>query len=206
MDILHIVMVSGDLPDQDPDASEDSFGQLVNNYQEKVINTCYGFVHNLQDAEDVAQEVFIEVYRALDSFKGQSALYTWVYRIAVNKSLDFVRKRGRKKRFGHLKRFLGFEDEHDDRPFDQADTATPLDTLQQQERAAILHQAIAALPEKQQVALTLHKFEGLAHTEVARIMETTVSSVESLLHRAKKNLHKRLSNYYDEKIPNGPQG
>jgi RNA polymerase sigma-70 factor (ECF subfamily) len=191
--------------DRYPDKQEDVFGRIVHDYQEKIINTCYRFVHQQQDAEDVAQEVFIEVYRSLDAFQGKAALSTWIYRIAVTKSLDYLRKKGRKKRFGHLRRFLGFEDDRGEQTFEPQDPSTSVDRLEQQERAAILQQAVAALPENQRVAITLNKYEALSYAEVARVMDTTVSSVESLIHRAKKNLHKRLARYYDEKLSKNPQ-
>lgn len=178
----------------------DAYEELIETFQDKVINTCYRFVHNAQDAEDVAQEVFIEVIQSIASFRSEAKLSTWVYRVAVTRSLDFVRKKTRKKRLGHLKRMMGFQDEEGEHPYEPEDSAQPTDSLEQQERAAILRDAVATLPENQRVAITLNQYEGLNYTDVAGIMGTTVSAVESLLHRAKKNLRKRLTRYYDEII------
>jgi RNA polymerase sigma-70 factor (ECF subfamily) len=177
-----------------------AFEELVLQYQDKVIDTCYRFVHNQQDAEDVAQDVFIEIYQSIGDFHGQSSLSTWVYRIAVTKSLDFVRRKNRKKRLGHLQRFFGFKDKEACQTLELKDSADPHKDLEQKERAAALCDAVASLPQNQRVAITLNKYEGFSSGEIADIMGTTVASVESLIHRAKKNLRKKLYRYYDRKI------
>ncbi|MCP4180314.1 MAG: RNA polymerase sigma factor [bacterium] len=84
----------------------ENFRQLMESYKDKVVNTCYGFLHNREDAEDVAQEVFIEVYLSYHKFRGKSSISTWIYRIAINKSLDVCRKRSAKKRIAFLKNLL----------------------------------------------------------------------------------------------------
>ena len=164
------------------------------------MNTCYRFVNNVQDAEDIAQNVFLAVYQSIHEFRGQSSLSTWTYRIAVSKSLDYVRRMNRKKRLGHLRRLFLSQDQEGQAAFEPEDPHTPSDKLEQDERCALLHQAVAALPDNQQVAITLSKYEEMSHTEVAEIMKTTVSAVESLIHRAKKNLQKRLYRYYDDNL------
>jgi len=174
---------------------ENAFKELVDHFQHKVINTCYGFVKNSEDAEDVAQEVFIEIYRSISKFKQESSLSTWVYRISVNKSLDFIRKGNRKKR-------SGFEYSINDNELSQsnepADPSEPQDEIFRKERQEILRSMIANLPKYQKIALVLHKIEGLSHARVAEVMNTSHSSVESLIHRAKKNLKKQLQKYYKE--------
>lgn len=178
----------------------EAFDTLLATYQDKVVNTCYRFVHHASDAEDVAQDVFIEVIQSIGRFRGDAKLSTWLYRVAVTKSLDFMRKKSRKKRLGHLKQMLGFPEEEGTPAFEPEDRSEPAQTLEQQERVALLAQAVAALPESQRIAITLNQYEGLSYTEVAEIMKNTVSAVESLLFRAKKNLRKRLRCYYDENI------
>lgn len=174
----------------------DAFEQLVEEHQDKLINTCYRFVHSKQDAEDVAQEVFLEVYQSIRGFRGQNKLSSWIYRIAVTKSLDFVRRGNRKKRAGQFKRVLGWANDEGQADIEPEESRTALDELTEKERAEILQKAVDALPENQRTAINLHNYQGFRYTEVAQIMETSVSSVESLLHRARKNLEKRLSHYF----------
>jgi RNA polymerase sigma-70 factor (ECF subfamily) len=178
----------------DPDA----FKQLVERYQHKVVNTCYGFVHNKEDAEDIAQEVFLEVYQAIANFRAEAQLSTWIYRIAVTKSLDFLRKQKRQKRIGYIRNILRLNDQIEQIPASQS--ANPQATLANQERARILQHAVDALSENQKIAIILNKYEGFSYQESADIMGTSVSAVESLIHRAKKNLQKKLYQYYKQHL------
>jgi len=178
--------------------STTAFQTLVDQYQNKVINTCFKFVQNKEDAEDVAQEVFIEVYNSIVSFREQSQLSTWIYRIAITKSLDFIRKKKRKKRFGQIQRIFGFEKESEE--ILPPVTNNPHTDLEQQERLEILQSAVDSLAENQKIAITLNKYEGFSYSETAEIMNTSVSAVESLIHRAKKNLNNRLYNYYEKHL------
>ncbi|MCF7973579.1 MAG: sigma-70 family RNA polymerase sigma factor [Phycisphaerae bacterium] len=182
----------------DPEA----FDALITEYQDKVVSTCVRFVHNLQDAEDVAQDVFVEVYQSVSGFRGQSRLSTWIYRIAVTKSLDFVRKMTRKKRLGKVKRLFGLGSDETEVSMDPPDPSpSPQTNLESQERTEILNQAIAALPENQRTVIILTNYEQLSHAEVSQIMGNTVSGVESLVHRAKNNLRKYLQSYYEKNLP-----
>ena len=174
----------------------ESFRKLVLNYQDMIVNTCYGFVKNHTDAEDVAQEVFIEVYRSINKFREDAKLSTWLYRIAVNKSIDFLRKKKRKSWLGSIQSVFGSEEkamvvEDKYRP-------NPQQTLEQNERKVVLQNAIEKLAENQKTAFILHKYEGLSYKEIAKVMDVSLSSVESLMHRAKKNLKKLLYSYYQE--------
>ena len=180
----------------------DAFEQLVEEHQDKLINTCFRFVHSRQDAEDVAQEVFLAVHQSIDSFRGQSKLSSWIFRIAVTKSLDFVRRANRKKRSGRLKRVLGWVNDGEQAAIEPEESRSALDELADKERAEILRGAVDALPENQRIAVNLHNYQGFRYTEVAQIMETSVSSVESLLHRARKNLEKRLAHYFSKNFDN----
>ncbi len=166
-----------------------AFKYLVDNYQDRVYNTAIGIVQNAQDAEDVAQEVFIQVYRSIHNFKGESKLSTWLYRIATTRSLDLLRSRKSKKRFGLLQRLFGEENEP---LYELPDFNHPGIALDRKENAARLFRAIAQLPENQKIAFTLHKMEDLSYQEVSEVMKTSVPAVESLMHRAKQNLRKML--------------
>lgn len=176
---------------------EQAFRQLVENYQKQVVNTCYGLVHSTEDAEDIAQDVFIEVFRSIHNFRADAKLSTWIYRISVNRSLNFIRDNKRRKWS-----FL-FDDAAPAKK-QQMNNATqlqetPAAELEASERANILNQAIEALPKNQKTAFTLNKYEDLSYKEIAEIMELSVSSVESLIHRAKLNLQKKLYHCYKKK-------
>ena len=176
----------------------EAFRKLVLAHQDMVVNTCFGMVQNLADAEDVAQEVFIEVYRSIHKFREDSKLSTWLYRIAVNKSIDFLRKKKRKSWIGSIQGMFGSEEkvlEIEDRR-----QKTPQEYLENEERKEVLQQAIDTLPQNQKTAFTLNKYENLSYKEIAAVMEVSLSSVESLMHRAKKNLKKRLQDYYTREM------
>lgn len=174
---------------------EDAFRTMVESFQDRVFNTCLGFLETRQEAEDVAQEVFIEVYRSLGHFREEAKLSTWVYRIAVTKSLQEIRKKRSKKRFAI---FASDEQAEDSLKSvrDSDEGNHPLAQLENKERAEALYAALSKLPESQRVAFTLHKIEGLSYQEISNVMDTSVSSVESLIHRAKTNLRKRLYDFY----------
>ena len=171
------------------EGDETAFKYLVDNYQERVYNTAIGIVQNAEDAEDVAQEVFIQVYRSIHNFKGESKLSTWLYRIATTRALDLLRSRKSKKRFGLLQRLFG---EGNEPVFEIPDFNHPGVALEKKENAAKLFKAISQLPENQKVAFTLHKLEDLSYQEISEIMKTSLPAVESLMHRAKQNLKKIL--------------
>jgi RNA polymerase sigma factor (sigma-70 family) len=161
-----------------------------------VYNTVLGVVQQPEEAEDVTQEVFIQVFESIGQFKGDSKLSTWLYRIAVTKSLDHLRKKKRKKRFAFLQSLFGVNEEE---VRQDPDFHHPGVALENKEKAAVLFKAIDKLPENQKAAFTLHKLEGLSYQEVAEVLETSVSSVESLMHRAKGNLRKLLEDYYQKR-------
>lgn len=177
------------------DGSEDAFRILVEQYQNRVFNTCLGFVQNTEDAEEVAQDVFIEVYRSVGSFRGDSKLSTWIYRIATTKSLELIRKQKRKKRFAFLQS-LGGSDSYETNQI--ASFEHPGVILENKENAKVLFNAIQQLPENQRIAFTLHKIEGLPYQEISEIMQASLSSVESMMFRARKNLQKSLKNFYEK--------
>ena len=168
---------------------EAAFKHIVDTYQNMVYNTCLGIVKSEEDAEDLAQEVFVQVYQSIGSFKGESKFSTWLYRIATTKSLDHERKKKRKRRFGFVKSIFGEDAQVEVNP---PDFNHPGVVLDKKESAAILFQAVDKLPENQRIAFILSKIEGLSYQEISEIMQTTVSAIESLLHRAKNNLKKIL--------------
>ncbi|HVP06207.1 MAG TPA: sigma-70 family RNA polymerase sigma factor [Candidatus Acidoferrum sp.] len=175
---------------------EDAFRQVVAQHQQRVINICYRFVLDRAEAEDLAQETFIEIHRSIESFRGQSSLTTWIYRIAVTKSLDFIRKQGRAKRGGGLSAILRLDHMKVDLPAPAS--VGPDRMLAEQERKGVLGQALNTLPEKQRIAFVLSKYDGISYQEIAEVLKTSLSSVESLIHRARNNLQKQLRSYYEK--------
>jgi RNA polymerase sigma-70 factor, ECF subfamily len=180
---------------------DDAFDALVREHQRKVIAICLRFLRNPDDAEDTAQDVFVEVYRALSGFRQEAELSTWIYRIAVTKSLDSLRRRKRKKRGdGLMERSEGGE-AVESLPADRA--GDPERLLEAGERARMLEQALVALPEKQRIAVTLAKYDGLEHKDIAGILETTIDAVESLIGRAYGNLRRQLRREVVRRMPHG---
>ena len=175
-----------------------AFKVLVELYQDTVLNTCYRFTFNREDAEDLAQETFIEIYRSIAAFRGEAKLSTWIYRIAVSKSIDFIRKKKRKKRLTKLKSLAGLEEEGKD--LAAPPEGDPAKSLEREERMRILREVIQHLPEKQRIAFTLSKTKGFGNKEISGIMNTTLSSVEALIHRAKTNLKIKLYHYFERDL------
>lgn len=174
-----------------------AFKLLVERYQKLVLNVCYHFIGNRQDAEDVSQDVFLQVYKTIGAFRGESKLSTWIYRIAVNRSLNFIRDHNRPK---WLRGFSLLYDDSSEEPIDlpAPESDRPDITLEEKEKRAALRAAIDSLPSKQKTAFILHKLEGLSHEEISGIMRRSGSSVESLIHRAKLNLQKQLIGFIKE--------
>jgi len=177
------------------EGTNEAYGRLLDEYRQKVFGTCISFVPNKEDAEDIAQDVFVEVFNSISKFKGNSKLSTWIYRISVNKSLEFIRKKNTKKRFGFMQSLLG-----NDIPIDRSSYFTefkhPGIQLENKEKNEILFAAINRLPEAQRIVYTLNKIDDLSYQEVSEVTKKSISSIESLLFRAKKNLQKLLFDYY----------
>jgi len=172
-----------------------AFSQLLDDYQQKVFGTCISFVPNKEDAEDIAQEVFLEVFKSIAKFKGDSKLSTWIYRIATNKCLEFIRKKNTKKRFAFMQTILGNEI-----PVDKSSYFTEFNhpgiVLENKEKSATIFKAINTLPESQRVVFTLAKIDGKSYQEISEITGRSLSSVESIMFRAKKMLKEKLTVFY----------
>jgi len=175
---------------------QSAFRELVSEFGNKVFNTSLGILQNGVDAEDVSQEVFIEVFHSIGQFKGEAKLSTWIYRITVTKSLEFLRKKNRQKRFAYVQSLFGMENTLSIK--DQGHFDHPGVQLENKERAAVLFKAIDRLPENQKSAFVLHKLEDLSYAEIAEVLKVSLSSIESLMFRAKQNLQKFLAEYYEE--------
>jgi len=175
-----------------------AYGELLLQYSDKAYNTALGLLQNKEDAEDITQEVFTEVFQSVHKFRGQARLSTWIYRITVTKSLELIRSRTRNKRSGIILSLFGKEhliNVTADEPFYH-----PGISLENKEMSAVLFNAIRRLPLNQRTAFTLNKIENLSYSELAEVMDVSVSSVESLLFRAKQKLRELLGDYYEKNI------
>ena len=168
---------------------QEAFRLFVEAYQNKVLRICFGFVRDLEEAEDVAQEVFFKVYTGAGGFRGRSTVSTWLYRIAVNCSLNHIRKLKSRAWLPWESRAVE-TDELDQIAGDQE----PADVvLERNERRKMFREALNKLSINQRTAFTLHGIEGFSYEEIARITDCSLSAVESRIHRAKLNLQKYLT-------------
>ena len=174
---------------------QQAFKTVVDRYKDMVYNTILSIVQSEEDAEDATQEVFVQVYQSIGSFKGEAKFSTWLYRIAIAKALDHEKKKKRKKRFAIVQKLFGEKDGTQHHPVEFNHPGVILDN---KERASELFKALQKIPDNQRVAFTLNKIEGLNNQEIAAIMNTSFYAVESLLARAKNNLKKELLNYYSQ--------
>ncbi|MBR9919739.1 MAG: RNA polymerase sigma factor [Bacteroidetes bacterium] len=170
--------------------SNQSFRLLYEQYSDLVFNLCLNYLQNEADAEEVTQDVFLKVYQNIDHFRDDSSLKTWIYRIGINKCLDFLKAKKRRKRFGILLPL--FSGPTSETLKAGSDFRHPGIQLEDQEALQQLFKHINDLPEKQKSALILKAIDGLSQKEIAGILKTTEKAVESLLSRARKNLQKKI--------------
>ena len=180
-------------------AAEDlgAFKTLVDRYQNRVLSLCYRLLSHPQNSEDVAQDVFFQVYKSSGTFRHDCRVSTWIYRIAVNRCRNFNRDNRKFGRRGELRRRL--ENEVRSGPGLVAPNGdNPASAWTMKETREFIRKAVLSLPEKQKAMLILNKFEGHSYQEIAEIMDVSVASVESCLHRAKRNLQKKLAPQFPE--------
>ena len=177
------------------DGEQELFVEVVCAHQALVFRTCMGFTRSSEDAEDLTQEVFISAYQQLRSFKGDSKLSTWLYRIAVNASLNHVRSSKKRSIFQRIEGLFA-RDKAEILPVALLFSDTPERQLIAVQEKEAIEQAIDLLPENQRVAFTLSKYDELPQSEIAAVMGISEGAVEQLLQRAKSNLRKKLVAYY----------
>ena len=170
-----------------------AYDDLVRRYQERIYATVYHMTANHEDANDLAQEAFIKAFQALKSFKGGSSFYTWVYRIAVNKTINFLKQR--KNRAQMSLDDLDFNAEHDPDLVALISEKTPRREVGLAELQEKLNAAMQKLSEPHRLAVTLHDVQGLSHEEIAKIMDCNVGTVRSRLFYARQQLQAYLSDY-----------
>lgn len=157
---------------------------LYEKHVKQVYNLALQYVQNVNDAEEITQDVFLAAHKSLDKFRNESNHSTWLYRITINKSLDFLKAKRRKKRFFW---FTGELTENDSIEFEH-----PGVLIENKEETAFIFSCINELPDNQKTALILNKIEQLSLAEIAGIMELSPKAVESLVQRAKTNLLKKI--------------
>ena len=171
----------------------DAYDHLVRRYQERIYATIYHMTSNHEDANDLVQETFIKAYRALKSFKGDSSFYTWVYRIAVNKTINFLKQR--KNRAQMSLNDVDFNAENDPDLVALVSDKTPRRDLGLVELQEKLNEAMQKLSEYHRMVVTLHDIQGLSHEEIGTIMDCNVGTVRSRLFYARQQLQAYLSDY-----------
>jgi RNA polymerase sigma-70 factor (ECF subfamily) len=170
-----------------------AFDQLVQKYREHIFSVIYNMTSNREDASDLTQETFIKAFQAIARFKGKSSFFTWIYRIAINTTMTFLKKRNRR-------RFISYE--KIDEEVSNTEIFESLTAQNRSEKGALiselqekLNDALQRLSLKHRTVVILHEIEGLEHTEIAEITKTSVGTVRSRLHYAKQQLQSYLQDY-----------
>ena len=171
----------------------EAYDELVRRYQERIYATVYHMTSNHEDANDLAQESFIKAFQALKSFKGGSSFYTWLYRIAVNKTINFLKQR--KNRIHMSLNDLDFNAEHDPDLMALISDKTPRREAGLAELQEKLNAALLKLSEPHRLVVVLHDVQGQSHEEIAKIMDCNIGTVRSRLFYARQQLQALLSDY-----------
>lgn len=168
----------------------DLFGRFVAEHQSKVFHTALGLLHSRHDAEDITQDVFLEAFRALATFRSDSKVSTWLYRITVNRSINLLKKRNRSAFIQSFDQLFSATAKDAEQVNDE--TPSTQESMEEAQKLELLRKTIDKLPENQRIAFTLNKYEELSYTEIAEIMNISLSAVESLIFRARKSIISRI--------------
>lgn len=169
---------------------KEAFRELVERYQRKVLSVAQGMVHNREDALEIAQETFVKAFENLDSFKGESSFYTWLYRIVVNRAIDFQRRERRHPTVG-LEEGTGSSEGYEEIVKEER-LADPFHQVQAHEVGQRVIEAINELTPDHKAVILLREVEGLSYDEISRVMQCSKGTVMSRLHYARKKLQKKL--------------
>ncbi len=172
-----------------------AFDVLITKYQQRIVHVITGFVHDPVEALDVAQEAFIKAYRALPNFRGDSAFYTWLYRIAINTSKNYLTARSRRPPASDVDAMdaTNYYDAPELKEFETPETRMMSDDLEQG-----IHQAIQALPEDTATAIKLREFDGMSYEEIAEVMECPIGTVRSRIFRAREAIELQIQEIMSE--------
>lgn len=177
---------------------EKVFRAFVDQYQLSLLKLCIGFLHNEEDTKDIVQDVFIEVFQSIGKFRGDALLSTWLFRIAVNKSLNQIKKNKNRELLASIDSFFSAKNKA---IADITDISEVSDRkVESKEQAKVIRKAIDQLPGNQRIAFILNKYQDLSYKDISGVMDISLSAVESLIHRAKMNLQKKLFNLYKKNL------
>ena len=182
---------------------DDAFTEIVHRFQGRVASLAYRYLGSAADAEDLAQEVFLRVHRARETYEPTAKFSTWVHRITVNASLNLIRRRKVRK---HLNAEMPARSSDDEAraDFEDEDAPRPAEQLERAELAEVMQRIIDALPERQRTAILLNKYQGLSYEDTADAMELTLPATKSLLTRARVNIKEALLPYLNSgRLPGG---
>lgn len=172
-----------------------AFDLLVMKYQQRIVHVITGFVHDPVEAMDVAQEAFIKAYRAIPNFRGDSAFYTWLYRIAINTAKNYLTAAARRppQMDVEASEATNYFDAPELKEFE-----TPENKLMSDELENTIHEAIADLPQDTATAIRLREFEGMSYEEIAQAMDCPIGTVRSRIFRAREAIDKQIQNMGNE--------
>ena len=170
------------------------FEKLYNQYSILVYNLALNYLQNIEDAEEITQDVFIQINNSLSKFQEKSSLKTWIYRITINKCLDFIKHKKSQKRFF----IFGKKSQNEFEIENVSNFEHPGILMENKEKSKLLFEIINELGENQKTAFLLSKVDGLSNPEISEIMKLSISSVESFIFRAKSTLKEKISNKFEE--------
>jgi RNA polymerase sigma-70 factor (ECF subfamily) len=172
-----------------------AFDVLIMKYQQRIVHVITGFVHDPVEALDVAQEAFIKAYRAIPNFRGDSAFYTWLYRIAINTSKNHLTAKSRRPPAMDVDAMdaTNYYDAPELKEFETPESKLASDELQQ-----VIHQAIENLPEDTATAIKLRELEGMSYEEIAEVMECPIGTVRSRIFRAREAIEQQIQETMNE--------
>ncbi len=178
------------------DGDQDAFRILFTKYKRKIINFCFRFCGDKEMSEELAQEVFLRVYKAAPRYRPDANFSTWIFRIATNVCLNEVRKKKYNYKIESLDTSMNSGEKESSKEIEDKTGQAPQDLLEDKERHLFIQQAISNLPEKQRAALLLRIYHGFSYQEIGRQIKKTEKGVKSLIHRGRQNLKNTLQEYY----------
>jgi len=170
----------------------EAYAELVRKYQDRLYNTVHRLVGNAEDARDLVQDAFIQAYRSLDRFHGDSAFYTWLYRIAVNAAISHKRRHRVMVSFDAGGQGSSFE------PADDALQSDPSGRMEQDDRDRQVREALDGLPSEYRAVLVMKEIDGYKYETIAQMLDCPIGTVRSRLHRARLELRERLRHLMEE--------
>ncbi len=187
------LLIKGIIRNHDP-----SFRALIEKYKRLIFGSAYRIVRNTSDAEDICQEVFLEVFKSIHKLRNEDDLSGWLFKIAKNKSISLLRKRNPAKAYTAEDIHCSITQNKINKIYPEEDTPAML--MENDEARLVMFQAIDCLPDKQKRVLLMHKFEDYSQKEICEALNLSQASVESLIYRAKSNLRKSLYSYFKNQL------